>query len=122
MKATIVDKKHNANMAYDNKELVKAYVVLSGSKQVIRVKLYMGRNASASVVYCNFFIIGGASGSGTAGGYGYDKQSEAVSRAIESAGIKLSEDIGGVGPSAIREALDAIMETLGYQNHIIVEV
>ena len=113
MKATIVSEKHNANMAYDSRELTKAYVVLSGNKEVIRVKLFMGRSSQASVVYCNFFVIGLQSGAGTAGGYGYDKQ---------SAGIELSEDIGGVGSSAVREALGAIMEALGYQDHIIVEV
>ena len=122
MKATIVSENHNANMAYDSKELIKAYVVLSGNKEVIRVKLFMGRSRNASAVYCNFFIIGGASGAGSASGYGYDKQSAAVSAAIESAGIELSEDIGGVGPSAIREALGAIMKALGYQDNIIVEV
>lgn len=122
MKATIVSENHNAKISYGKKELVKAYVVLSGSKEVINVKLFMGRSASASVVYCNFFVIGLQSGAGTAGGYGYDKQSAAVSCAIKSAGIELSKDISGVGPTAIREALGAIMEALGYQDHIIVEV
>ena len=122
MKASIISENHNANMTYDSKELIKAYVVLSSSKQVIRVKIFMGRSSTASVVYCNFFIIGGASGAGAASGHGYDKQSAAVSAAITSAGIELSEDISDVGPSAIREALSAIMEALGYQDHIIVEV
>jgi hypothetical protein len=122
MKATIVNEKHNAKISYDQKELVRAYVVLSGNKEVIKVELFMGRSNNANVVYCNFFVIGGVSGAGSAGGGGYDKQSAAVSAAIESAGIQLSEDIGGVGPTAIREALGAIMEALGYQDHIIVEV
>lgn len=122
MKATIVNEKHNAKISYDQKELVRAYVVLSGNKEAIKVELFMGRSNSASVVYCNFFIIGLQSGAGSAGGGGYDKQSAAVSAAIESAGIKLSKDISGVGPTAIREALGAIMEALGYKDHIIVEV
>jgi len=102
--------------------LVRAYVVLSGNKEVIRVKLFMGRSSQASVVYCNFFVIGLQSGAGSASGYGYDKQSAALACAIDSAGIELSKSISGVGPSAIREALGAIMEALGYQDHIIVEV
>lgn len=122
MKATIVSENHNAKISYDQKELVRAYVVLSGNKEVIRVELFMGRSSQASVFYCNFFVIGLQSGAGTAGGYGYDKQSAAVSHAIKSAGIELSKDISGIGPTAIWEALGAIMEALGYQDHIIVEV
>jgi len=122
MKATIVSENHNAKISYDRKELVRAYVVLSGNKEVIRVKLFMGRSSQASVFYCNFFVIGLQSGAGSAGGGGYDKQSAALACAIDSAGIKLSEDISGVGPGAIRDALGAIMEALDYQDHIIVEV
>ena len=62
MKATIVSENHNANMAYDSKELIKAYIVLSGNKEIIRVNIYMGRSSQASVVYCNFFVIGLQSG------------------------------------------------------------
>ena len=122
MKATIVNEKHNAKISYDKKELVRAYVVLSGNKEVINVRLFMGRSNSASVVYCNFFVIGLQSGAGSASGYGYDKQSAALACAIDSAGIELSKDISGVGPSAIHEALGVIMEALDYQDHIIVEV
>jgi len=53
------------------------------------------------------------SGSGWAGGAGYDKPSAAAAGAITAAGITLSRDIDGRGESAIREALYAIGSALG---------
>lgn len=60
-------------------------------------------------------------GSGQAGGYGYHRPSEAMSRAIENAGFKLSKDIGGVGESAMREALLAIARCLKIKRPAIIE-
>lgn len=53
-----------------------------------------------------------ASGSGSAGGYGYHRSSAAVADALTSAGIELEHSISGVGSSAIEEALTAIAEHL----------
>jgi hypothetical protein len=61
------------------------------------------------------------SGHGRATGYGYHKTSAAAYRAFESAGIKLSEDIDGRGDSAIRDAITAICEALGFNDIYIVE-
>jgi hypothetical protein len=60
-------------------------------------------------------------GSGQAGGYGYHRPSEAMSRAIKNAGFTMSKDIGGVGESAMREALLAIAKCLKIKRPAIVE-
>lgn len=61
------------------------------------------------------------SGGGKAGGYGYHKASAALQSAIDNAGIKLNQSIGGVGESAMREALCAMARALGYRNFHILE-
>lgn len=53
-----------------------------------------------------------ADGSGSAGGYGYHRPSAAVQEALERAGVTLSEDISGRGDSAIRDAVQALLEKL----------
>ena len=54
-------------------------------------------------------------------GYGYHKESAAIAAAIESAGISLDTDISGVGDGAIKEALSAIANALGFERLLIVE-
>lgn len=69
------------------------------------------------------------SGHGKAGGYGYHKESAAIAKALDSAGVELygtaytgREDvdytkrcyINGVGQSAVKGALFAIAHALGY--------
>ena len=49
-----------------------------------------------------------ASGSGTAGGYGYHRPSAAAHQAIRAAGFTLRDDIDGFGESATRDAVAAI--------------
>lgn len=61
-------------------------------------------------------------GSGQAGGYGYHRPSEALKMAIQNAGFTLSADIGGVGETAMREALLAIAKALKIKKPAIVEV
>lgn len=81
----------------------------------VDVRFYMGRSSSASVVKCAIWIYSTdhhGMGYGSAGGYGYDKQSAALDEAIESCGIKLKERIGGVGDSACVGAIDAILAYL----------
>ena len=102
-------------------------------KQVVVARTYMGRGRSASQVKASIWVTlsskkkpagweyGHTSGSGQAGGYGYDKASTAIADAIESAGIELygpeylrhGEKVdfkkrvyfGGVGVTATRSAL-----------------
>lgn len=55
---------------------------------------------------------GWSNGSGSAGGYGYDKGSAAADTAIRAAGVQLSESINGRGAAAVREAVQAVGEAL----------
>lgn len=95
-----------------------------GMQQVITCRFYSGRSRSASVHYCSIWFSGKnyyGSGSGSAGGYGYHKDSAALASALRSAGVELSKSISGVGESAMREALHALARTLGYRKTFIVE-
>lgn len=71
------------------------------------VWMYQPKNPAVGILES-----GWSSGSGSAGGYGYDKGSAAADTAIRAAGVKLTEDINGRGASAIREAVLAIGEAL----------
>ena len=52
------------------------------------------------------------SGSGRVGGYGYHRQSAAAESALSRAGVELSEDIGGRGNQAVRDAVEAVGKAL----------
>lgn len=60
------------------------------------------------------------SGFGTATGGGYHRPSGALHAAILNAGITLSEDIHGVGDSAMQRAIEAIARAAGFRNVITV--
>lgn len=97
-----------ARKARDNQALIEEYAVLAPRADGIALLvtcLSLARNASriTSIIW-----VGGVHGSGWAGGYGYHKQSAAVSAAIASAGFELDQDIAGRGDSAITEALCAV--------------
>ena len=138
-----VEPRQNARNLGDTKETVKTFTVLGikigetgrpVSRCLVTLRLYCGRSRSASTVYSAIWVHGQdqwTTGKGSAGGYGYCKYSEATARAIESAGIELygkphssSGDvdyskpchIGGVGESAIKAALLAIGQALGYSD------
>jgi hypothetical protein len=128
MKATLGNENSNAIKYDKEKELIRSWNVIvnsnDGLKNIITARCYMGRSASASTMYASIWIYDEkhhTSGSGKAGGYGYHKQSAAISDAIESAGIELNEDISGRGDSAIKEALEAIAATLGFESCLIVQ-
>jgi hypothetical protein len=138
MLADISKAKENSNGIgkIREKELIRAYHVFDldsvkdntyrvmTSEMVIDCRLYMGRSSNSSVVYCCIWVAGKGlyfSGSGHAGGYGYDKRSAAVGDAIHSMGIKLEKDISGVGDGAVREGLLAIASALGATRPAIVE-
>ena len=79
----------------------------SGGTAYACIWLYQPVNFDAGVMGS-----GWSNGSGSAGGYGYDKGSAAAATAIRSAGVQLSEDIDGRGASAVREAVKAVGEAL----------
>ena len=137
IKASIVKKESNARCP-DNKELVSAYSLVvrlpSGElREVITVSCYMGRSASASVVYAVLWVRckdgEWTSGSGHAGGYGYHKESAAIASAISSAGIELKDlendrkdhwfDLGGTGESYYSQVFDAIARAAGYRGRTL---
>lgn len=139
MKAYFTGERSNAKNLYGSKEVVNektAAVAYNGKVETpVTVRWYMGRSSNASVVYCSIWVHGGlspkpfnTSGHGSAGGYGYHKESAALQDALDSAGIELYGDvynrepkskkqayIGGVGDSAIDVALVAITKALGYR-------
>jgi hypothetical protein len=123
------------------KEMVSCYNVIAIDKGQIKtpitVRCYTGRSSSASTVYASIWASGKGvhvAGHGSAGGYGYHKESAAIQDAITSAGIELygspysgrsePEDlkkrcsIGGVGSTAIESALFAIARALGYRGKL----
>ena len=138
IKASIVKKESNARCP-DNKELVSAYSLVvrlpSGEmREVITVRCYMGRSASASVVYAVLWVCCAdghwTSGSGHAGGYGYHKESAAIADAVKSAGIELKDldrtdrkdhcfDLGGTGTSYYSQVFEAIARAAGYRGRTL---
>ena len=125
MKPTMGKNVSNAVNYKGQKELVKSYNVITDTlREIIMVRCYIGRSASASTVYASIWINSPgyhSSGKGKASGYGYHKESAAIAEAIESAGISLDKDISGVGDDAIYVALKAIARALGFSNVLIVE-
>lgn len=138
---------------YDNKELVRSYTLVACNagdwRELVDIRCWMGRSRSASTVYAAAWIFGDdarkihwCSGSGNAGGYGYDKCSAAIAGALRSAGVKLygkpshlaasqngvfdadkEAHIDGTGDSAVEAAIYAIGEAMGYtldQMHLVV--
>lgn len=129
MKASIENAKHNCGI--NGRESYKVLHVLAivenaleGEPQtvseVIRAEFSASPRKGAQNVYCNVFVYGHGSGSGKAGGWGYHKESAALESALESAGIKLSERIGGAGNSAMEKALRAVAESAGYKSVSII--
>jgi hypothetical protein len=135
------DETHNAKNLSCEKETVARHEIIAYSKgefaNPVSVKVYMARKSDgASNVYASIWVKTKSAkfyaGHGKASGYGYHKESEAIACAIESAGITLIGDvygrektnkrarIGGVGDSAIREALHAITRAAGYRKFTLV--
>lgn len=138
IKAQIVKKAENARRP-DNKELVSAFSLVvrlpSGElREVVTVNCHMGRSASASVVYAVLWVRckdgEWTSGSGSAGGYGYHKESAAIASAISSAGIELKDmdrtdrpdrrfNLGGTGHSYYPQVFEAIARAAGYRGRTL---
>ena len=104
MKAVFSKSASNAYNYSRDKELVSAYSVMGKingeQREVVTARAYMGRSRSASNVYASIWVRGTTaetctSGKGSAGGYGYHKESAAFAEAISSAGIELYGDVYG---------------------------
>ncbi len=102
------------------KELVSAMsavALIDGKmREVVIAHWYKARKSDgASPVYASIWTYGAGfdiSGHGRATGYGYHKASAALSAAIDSTGIVLSERIDGVGDAASQHALEAIARAI----------
>jgi len=129
MKATIKNPQENGRNHGHNKETVSEKNVVALYKgelfNPITVRWYMGRSNSASVVFCSIWCHSRhkglhCAGNGSAGGYGYHKESAALGDALRSAGIELDRSISGAGDTAISGALEAITKALGYTGKILI--
>ncbi len=92
---------HSGATNYKGTKELTAYYKLVDKKSeavVVDCRIYTGRSASASTVYCSLWVTRKqpwpdgntrTSGKGTATGHGYHKASAALEAAIDSAGIKL---------------------------------
>ncbi len=135
MTATLPGKLVHNGKWPDKKEQVAAYKVLAiwhndakdslEIREPVTARLWMARAASASVCYATIWIGGHANdtevslaGHGSAGGWGYHRNSAALQFAIESAGIKLDQRIDGVGDTAIEAALLAIARAVYPGSHV----
>ena len=92
-----------------------------GFKVPIYATWYMGKSAQAERVYCSVQIYRKDNthhhGEAYAGGGGYCKQSAAFEAALNDAGIKLSREVSGVGMDAVREAMIAVADAVGYRRN-----
>ena len=101
-----------------------ALIDLDRGRDVVNVRFY----GSGATVYCVAWFslwqyefpgagLCGATascrGMGKAGGYGYHKPSAAMSEAFQDAGIVLSNDISGVGDTAMLDAMLALAAHVG---------
>ena len=96
---------------------MSAVAIINGKmREVVIARWYKARKSDgASPVYASIWTYGAGfdiSGHGRATGYGYHKASAALSAAIDSAGIVLSERIDGLGDGATRSALEAIARSI----------
>lgn len=149
MKAKITNPGTSNGKNFGNeKELVSAYSVIGKIRgemcEVVVFRAYMGRSRSASTVYGSLWVSGDniyCAGHGSAGGWGYHKESAAMQEAINSAGIELYGSpyrgaaydtpaarrkaersrcyIGGCGDSSMREAMEAIARAAGARGKLL---
>lgn len=110
MKATNTNRKNtfNPNHRKENrffKQMTAVVFTENKFREVATLRYY----STDSRTYCCFWGWD-TSGTGSAGGYGYDRPSAAAAEAIANAGIDLSEPIDGRGDCVVRSALEAIAE------------
>lgn len=133
--ATLGEQVSNGRRLDDKKELVQEWqlVVFDAGfrpmedgrmyderfRTAVHAFWYMGRSPSASVVYCAVWIHSQDrarywSGSGRAGGYGYDKKSAALEEAMHSASATFERSFGGCGDDAAKHDMRAVMLAAGW--------
>ena len=108
------------------KQLIGGWVAIDckNKKEVITVRYYESSKGSPCL-YCAIWVYmqnGVASATAKTSGYGYHMSSTVLERALNNAGIVLSEEIGGRGTQAEKDALDAIMDYLGHTNYMTIYI
>ncbi len=125
--------KSNARNYADKNEIIESYIVIayvpnylpeSNFKELIACQVCMDREKNSfSTVYASIWIRGDSmqtSGTGSSSTWEKNKVILAIAEAIESAGVRLDQDIGRRGGHGIIEALTAIAQAMGYTDiHII---
>ena len=132
MKVKIMESQKSTKIAKYRKE--KGYtgghqlIVNDGDtmRVICDIRFYFVGRDGMSPLYCVVWINDGKSGTyksgaGKASGCGYHKPSAALEYALNDAGIYTSEPISGVGSLAIREALEALIVTLGYDKYLVTD-
>ena len=113
---------HRRENAFQNSLELVAYSKGSGIVELASLRIYGTQAKNYACLWVHDRKSGiHCSGSGSAGGYGYHRPSAAAAEAFQSAGIELSKHIGGVGESAMKEALNALAKKLGYTQFSIIE-
>jgi len=117
-KVTALKPCHNFNSGHrKERHFTKEYAAIvsngrGGLATSVTLRIYHTDTTAYAALWYNRVEIHG-SGTGKAGGYGYDRPSAAASAAFRAAGVDLAKNIGGVGPTAIRGAVEALARKLG---------
>ena len=128
MKATLpAENTSNGRNLFDEKQMTMCIVIVDKKtkREVVKAVVWHGRTKGAN--YATVWANGNGrhiAGHGRATGYGYHRPSAALSKAFESAGVKLSQSIDAVGAQAMREACEALAAALGTLRgrQIVVEI
>lgn len=113
----------------ENAGLYRSYKVLDLSKRMpeynaaacpVDVRVYWPNEVCYTCVWISTDDAWG-NGSGKAGGYGYDKETDAIENAFLAAGVKFTKPFGAAGRESFREFLADLARTLGLTDFIIVE-
>ncbi|MDP2652049.1 MAG: hypothetical protein Q8O94_02845 [bacterium] len=105
------------------KEMIHSYnvIAINNGKMYdpVTLRIYKSRSPHASTIYASFWA-GKYRGSGSAGGYGYDKSRTAAWEAVDKAGLDASGFLPGSPKRAIRDALSDIARSLGYEGELLI--
>lgn len=128
MKAKLTLKDHNGKIASNRKEkgFVSQYTIAAISKGLMFTPVIARFYSTPSRSYCCIWLCAShkdiyLSGGGKAGGYGYHRASQALYEALSDCGVTLDADIAGRGDTAMRDALVAVAQALGFRNPYIFE-
>lgn len=115
-----MDRKHHDGKIHKNRKEDKFTdqyaVITSDFREILIVRIYSTNACNYCCIWLNDSKKGiHLSGGAYAGGYGYHRPSQAMQSALNDAHIFTSENIGGVGETGMREAMEAIANKLGYR-------